>query len=175
MMDRRSPQGTLTVIVLATLLFPGALTADDTLLFGRLLLSDEQRLDAEAERQGRPAAVASERAEAPPSAPGAAEPPVRLQGVLHSSRGREHQWWESAGEVSPRGSVVAGTGVVRLEVEGRDVAFRVGQLLEASEAPLREIYQPPAEPASAAGTGGGAGGAGTSERAEGARSSEGEM
>lgn len=174
-MDRRVPHRTLAVLALVTVMLPDVLVADDALLFGRLLLSDEQRLDAEAERQGRPAAVASERAEAPPSAPGAAEPPVRLQGVLHSSRGREHQWWESAGEVSPRGSVVAGTGVVRLQVEGRDVAFRVGQLLEASEVPLREIYQPPAEPASAAGAGGGAGGVGTSERAEGGRSGEGEM
>lgn len=145
----------LTAACVSALTATTTASADDSLGFGRLLLSDEERLEAEAERQGRPPVVAASVVAPTFAAEESPALPLRLQGVMVSSRGRQHQWWQGAGEREPRGMASAAAGVVRLRVEGRAVDFRVGQTLEQADEPLREIYLPP--PVAAQG-GGGAGG-----------------
>lgn len=152
---------------LFALLAPRVAVGEEPLSFGRLLLSDEQRLEAEAERQGRPPVVAASIVEPAFAAEDSPALPLRLQGVMVSSRGRERQWWQGADEREPRGVATTAAGVVRLRVEGRGVDFRVGQTLEQPDEPLREIYLPPpvaavgggtAGPAAAGGLGGDAAG-----------------
>lgn len=153
---------------LLALLVPAGAMGEDSLSFGRLLLSDDQRLEAEAERQGRPApAIVAEPMFSAEDSPAL---PLRLQGVMRSSRGRERQWWQGADEREPRGVATTAAGVVRLRVEGRGVDFRVGQTLEQPDEPLREIYLPPPVAAVGGGTAGPAAAGGLGRDAAGLQS-----